>query len=40
MIDLLTIQVKDKTEKCYIIREGFYRTDIGVNFSMDESFIL
>lgn len=40
MIDLLTIQVKDKTEKYYIIREGFYRTDIGVNFSMDESFIL
>lgn len=40
MIDLLNIQIKDKTEQCYIIREGFYLSDIGVNFNIDESHIL
>lgn len=40
IIDLLELQVKDKVEHCYVIREGFYRSDIGVIFKKDDSFII
>lgn len=40
MIDLIKIQVKDNEEQCYVIREGFYRADIGVNLNKNDDFIL
>lgn len=40
MIDLLNVHVNDKIEVCYIIRDGFYQADIGVNFDIDEGHII
>ena len=40
MIDLMNIQVKDNEEQCYVIREGFYRADIGVDLNKNDDFIL